>query len=252
MNAPIFIPSKGRAGKAKCIETLLAEENENLVILVEPQDVEAYEAAYPKANIEVLPDNDRGIAFVRNHLLQRARTQNIDWFWQLDDDINTMGEVVNGKVVKQNFTYVLERSLALLMKFPTLAIGALEYQQYAWSAKRPYAFNSYCDTCVVVNTKNTARLKYRDGVKEDRDIVLQALSTGLITARTTHFCFGSPKNGSNKGGLHDKYKAGLEIQWSKKMIELWPGVCEMNVKPDGRPDVKINWKLFKGTAPTYK
>mgnify|MGYP000889766874 CR=1 FL=1 len=51
-------------------------------------------------------------------------------------------------------------------------------------------------------------------------------------------------NGSNDGGLKEIFydQSGREAECSRRMIEKWPGVCTANVKEDGRPDVKINWK----------
>lgn len=249
MKVPIMILSKGRAGKAKCIETLLAER-EKICVVVEPQDQEAYRAQYPAADILSLADNNKGITYARNTVLQFCEARGFEWFWMLDDDISMMGVVIEGKVLKGKFGEVLSNAHDTFLPYEkSLAIGALEYQQYAWSAKNPYAFNSYCDTCVCLNYSIMKRFRYTENIKEDRDMCLQVLSAGYITARTTRHCFGSPKNGSNAGGLQDAYKAGLETIWSQNMVKRWPGVCEMNIKPDGRPDVKVKWSVFKATRP---
>ncbi len=244
MTAPIFIPSKGRAGNAKCVAKL-QEEGVPFFLVVEPQDGIKYLTAYPKATMLYLEKDNGGIAYVRNFILNYVREKGFKWYWQLDDDINMMGFVKEKKVMKAPFGFVLNQAADLLSYVPDLAVGALEYQQFAWSATKPYAMNSYCDTCVFVNVERTKSFQYRPDVKEDRDFVLQALSMGLQSARTSRFCFGSPKNGSNEGGLHDEYKAGLERTWSENMVKLWPGVCSLHTKKDGRPDVKVNWKLFK-------
>lgn len=249
MSLQILIPSKGRAGRAKCVELLL-QETCDFWIVVEPQEADAYRAAYPRAMFFTLEENNRGITYVRNSCLDLAGKMGFKWFWMLDDDINTMGVVSGGRVTKHPFTHVLAEAQKTFASYESqMAIGALEYQQYAWAAKKPYAFNSYCDTCVCLNYDIMKRFRYAPDVKEDRDMVLQVLSAGYITARTTRHCFGSPKNGSNQGGLQDAYKAGLEQTWSANMVKKWPGLCQLQVKSDGRPDVKINWGAFKATRP---
>jgi hypothetical protein len=133
-----------------------------------------------------------------------------------------------------------------LKTIKNLAVGGLEYNQFAWAAKKQFAFNGYCEVATFVNVKN-CRVNYRPEVnlKEDRDFVLQSLALGYVSARTSGYAFAAPKNGSNKGGLYDEYKAGKEKNQVEKFCALWPGIVEPKVKPDGRFDAKIKWSLFK-------
>lgn len=247
MNAPFCVASKGRAGAATTIDQLIREGAE-VFVFVEPQEQAAYEDAYPGARLVVLPEGNKGIGYVRRFVLSYARLAHWDWFWMLDDDIKQMFHVEQGKCVKFPFRVVLDEAAGELSEVVGLAVGALEYQQYAWAQKKQFAMDSYCDVAVLINVAATRMIGYRDGVKEDRDFVLQALSLGYRTARACRWAFGAPKNGSNAGGLHEEYKAGLERQWSQRMIDLWPGVCEWNIKPDGRPDVKIHWRKLRGSS----
>lgn len=60
----------------------------------------------------------------------------------------------------------------------------------------------------------------------------------MIQAISSHF--------ADLGGLKEAYdESGRELASSLAMVELWPGVCEYREKPDGRPDVKINWRAFE-------
>lgn len=248
MNAyTLCIASKGRAGQSKTIATLI-QEGVEFNVFVEPQEKDAYECAYKKSKrlqIHVLPENDRGITYVRNFILNTARKKKWSWFWMLDDDISGAFRVENKRCIKTPLPAVLRDAEQLITNEPGVGLGALEYQQYAWSATSPKKFNSYCDVAVLISVEQTKFISYRDDCKEDRDFVLQALSTGLKSMRTSWLAVSVPKNGSNAGGLHDAYRAGLEQKWSQRMVELWPGVCVLNFKKDGRPDVKIHWKVFK-------
>lgn len=239
----IYVASKGRADKCPTI-TNLFEARADFTVVVEPQDVKAY-SKLNVHNTMVLGKNNQGIAYARNSILERARFEKQPWIWMLDDDISQTYLVHNGKNVKTPINIVLKTAQLALCDVEGLAIGALEYGQYSWAAKKPLAMNSYCDVAVLINVRRTAHLSYRDGCKEDRDFVLQCLASGYQSARSTRTSFQVPKNGSNKGGLHDAYASGLENHWSKKMVELWPGVCQLHTKKDGRPDVKVNWKLMK-------
>lgn len=244
MNYPAFIATKGRAGKAPTIERLLAEGVKPIVV-VEPNDRQTYYNAYPDAEIAVLPENDKGITYARNFCLNRAREMGVKWFWMMDDDIKDLFVVQRKKCVKVAWKPALGAAEKHISRFQDAAIGALEYQQYAWSSTSDYAFNSYCDVCVLISVEKTMDLSYTPEVKEDRDFVLQVLQKGFAAVRTRKIAFTVPKNGSNKGGLHDLYASGKERRWSENMIKKWPGICEWNIKKDGRPDVKINWKLLR-------
>ena len=70
----------------------------------------------------------------------------------------------------------------------------------------------------------------------------------MRTARLRDDQLTVPRNGRTRGGLHDRYADGIEVQASRRMEELWPHVCEAFVKPDGRPDVKIHWRRVRQLA----
>lgn len=240
---PICVASKGRANDSKTL-TALFENGSVVHLFVEPQDADKYQGCYPNADLHVLPENDKGISFVRNFILNFARIQGWDWYWMLDDDISNTYEVINKRCVKIPLNEALSKAEPLITGEPQVAIGSLEYQQYAWSAAKPKKYNSYCDVAVLISVSATKYFNYRDHCKEDRDFVLQALSLGWRSMRTCWIGFSVPKNGSNKGGLFDAYASGLETHWSSAMVGMWPGICALNTKPDGRPDVKVNWKHF--------
>lgn len=246
---PIFIATKGRAGTAKVLPLL---DGCNFTLVVEPQDHHAYASAYPGVSMVALPENNRGIAFARQWILERARSEGLPWFWMMDDDVTGFFRVESGKCVRYAAKEVLLAAEMQICRTAWVALGALEYQQYAWSQKKDRVMDSYCDVAVLINTRLTKLSKYRDGVKEDRDFVLQNLANGFSSMRTSHLAFSAPKNGTNKGGLHDAYKSGLERHWSMQMCKLWPEVCTLHVKKDGRPDVKINWKFFKNRHEVVK
>jgi hypothetical protein len=77
---------------------------------------------------------------------------------------------------------------------------------------------------------------------------LQIIASGWDTVRIGWLSFAVPRNGSNDGGQHDVYDSltgeGMrKEEWaSRRLAELWPGVVEFTVKPNGRPDAKINWR----------
>jgi hypothetical protein len=236
---PIYIPSKGRPENTT--GQLLTQAELPFTLVVEPQDAPAYLKHWSEGRLMILPRDNQGIAYVRNQII----AQNKHWYWMLDDDLTGFFETRNRRNVR------ITASIALgLAQQITVGLGAtqiaLEYQQYAWSARREYVLNGYCDVCVAIDGSKARLFRYRAeaNLKEDRDFTLQLLSCGYRTARVSTVSFACPKNGTNKGGLYDQYQAGIEREAVNTMVRLWPGVCFPQTKPDGRYDVKINWKAF--------
>jgi len=55
--------------------------------------------------------------------------------------------------------------------------------------------------------------------------------------------FSTPTVGSNKGGLHEKYKDKQDYKWAEKMTKKWHPYTKL-YKTDKKVDVKINYKAF--------
>lgn len=248
MTFKIFVPSKGRAGKAKTIENLVKEELD-FTCLVEPQELEQYQEAYPTVDFLCLKESNKGIGYVRQFILTHNREVNLaGWYWMLDDDISSLSEQQGTKNVRRPFGEVLVKAFFLFSEIPNVSQAALEYQQFSWSAKKDLAYNSYCDVCVCINVHRTQHVNYRSfcDLKEDRDFTLQILGSGYYTIRTSRFGFSAPKNGSNEGGLREVYlQSGRELEAVKRMCLLYPELITSQVKSDGRVDCKINWRYFK-------
>lgn len=233
---PVYVPSKGRPDSK-----LIAKYGNRVTPVVEQQEANSY---CPKASCIVMMKNDQGIAYVRNLILANARERGFDWFWMLDDDI--VDFYIKSK--KVDMPEALLTAQAIIETQTNIGQAALEYQQFAWAAKKDYNINGYCDVAVAINVEATKRLSYRAeaNLKEDRDFTLQVLCSGRKTLRVQVVGFRAPANGSNKGGLSEIYaQPGREIKAVDKMVELWPGIVRKQVKPNGRIDCKINWRAFK-------
>jgi hypothetical protein len=246
---PLFVPSKGRAKNSFLIDQLKASSYEWFYV-VEPQEYDSYTLIIPPKRLIVLPSNNQGIAFVRNEIFNNCKTKKIDWYWMLDDDITGFFEVISKKNLKISLDSALKRAETNIRKLTErMGIGqiGLEYQQYSWSATKRYKFNSYCDVCVAINSNVKAKYRNEVNLKEDRDFTLQILSSGYSTARISDVAFSCPKNGSNEGGLKPVYQDTVQEHISNlRMVEFWgSNICSIIQKPDGREDVKINWRFFK-------
>lgn len=238
----IYIPSKNRVENSTLLK--FAETTEqDITVVVEPQDYEKYKIKYPKFNYLVLPVNNGGITYVRNFIKQYTENNSIDNYWQLDDDLTGLFYREGTKLVRTGFEALKQAQEQF--KLNNIALGALEYRQFAWSATKELIINSFCDSCVYVDNIKLKGLTYRQYVegKEDRDFAMQVIKLGQKTARTTLFAFSAPANGSNAGGLKEIfYDLGKELICVNRMVELWgENICVPIVKENGRNDIKIIW-----------
>lgn len=246
---PVCIASKNRPA-GRTMQLLLAEEVP-FTLFVEPQDEAVYRQQFdsPLVEVRTIPENDRGLPFVRQFILEdRRRAEGGPWFWLLDDDIDGFFLTANKKTHRLPVRDALTGAQEIFAGAEDVAQAGLEYQQFAWSATRDAVFNSYCDVavCIHVGRSRMAAFRPETDLKCDRDFTLQLISQGFRVAKVQRFSFSAPKNGSNAGGLKDAYATdGREMASSLKMCELWPGVCELKIKPDGRPDVKIHWRAMQ-------
>jgi glycosyltransferase involved in cell wall biosynthesis len=244
---PIFVATKGRAKVRNTINLLEALDIPYLAV-VEPDEERKYRKYI--SSYLTLSKNNRGLAYVRQWVLDYARECDMNWFWMLDDDITKFYRVEKGKCIVESADKVLLTAQKLFKEAgDSLAQGSLEYQQFGWSAKKSFSLNSYCDVVVAIHAQRVGDVKFRKetDLKVDRDFTLQLLAKGMLTMRACHCCFSAPKNGSNEGGLQKDYEGGWrERQSSLEMVRLWGSkICKLFVKPDGRNDCKINWRLFR-------
>ena len=248
---PVYIPTRGRAADCRTAR-LLDKQRMPYTLVVEAPEAQAYADRHPDAITLALEAEGRGISYARNATLAAMRAAGHRWAWMLDDDITGFCVAPKGRCTRAPASEVLVGAAEVIMADPEVAYGALEYVQYAWQTDRPnrgmLVGPGYCDVAVLVDTRKTFPIRYRGYVdlKEDRDFVLQVLALGHKTARATRFAFECPANGSNPGGLSPTYaEAGKEVEACRRMVELWgPGVCREIRKPDGRRDVRINWRAF--------
>jgi hypothetical protein len=238
----IFIPTKNRLNNAALLK-FAAENNQEINVVVEPQDYDAYKIKYPNFNYLVLPINNGGITYVRNFIKQYTENNSIDYYWQLDDDLTGLFYREGTKLVRTDFNALQEAQLQF--KNNNIALGSLEYRQFAWSANKEIILNSFCDSCVFVDNTKLKGLRYREYVegKEDRDFAMQVIKCNMQTGRTTLFAFSAPANGSNAGGLKEIfYDLGKEKICVNRMVELWgENICVPITKENGRNDIKIMW-----------
>lgn len=239
---PIQVNSLGRPNGA----TFAALDGLPYEVIVEPREEGLYRAA-GHAHVVVLPENGRGLAYSRNFGLDRAA--DLDWYWLLDDDIKAFYTWGKGKTTKRCSA---EDALLAAQQLARPGVGqvSLDYQQFIWSATKPFSVNSYQDNAVGnaagVLTRLGVRYDESFSLKVDRDFSIQCVYRGLDVVRRTDFAFHTPTDGTITGGLQADYALdGFEKDNSRRLAEKWPWCVVPVTKPNGREDAKIFWKRIR-------
>jgi hypothetical protein len=236
-----FIPTKGRTSTKTY--KLFEQAGIEVFHFIEPQEIDKYNVPN-KVSIE---ENNKGIAYVRNFMMQHAKKNNFEWVIFCDDDVISFG-IYNGKTVKKDASIWFE-ILEKAKKFPFEIIG-INYTQHAWHEKTTYSINKkFAEVCVLINA-NKIQWGYRSefNLKEDRDFALQTIKNGNGILRFNKYWFSCPDVGSNAGGLQDLYKQKKDEESAKKMCYEWSPFVTLQRKGE-RLDMKTD---IKGLANHYK
>lgn len=236
-----MIPSKGRAGKTKT-NKLLREVGLAYTFVVEPQDREEYAAT--GACLMVLPENNMGITYSRDWILQQMRKYGYKQFWMLDDDIECFGEVVDGKTVTRD-ARILLKAFKQLQTYGPASIYTLELRQFAWSSADVQR-DKIAMQCVMFDMQHCENINYdlRLKIREDYDISFQAIFKGKGTLKSGKYYYGIADMKSQEGGMSQWYNAETEMHETWKLCRKWPGLVTPLQKED-RIDVKVNWGKIK-------
>lgn len=211
----IFIPTKGRLSNQKTYN-ILKELNLNSTLVIEPQEEnEAVERDY---DFIVLPEDNKGISYSRNYILDYARKCNYEYICMIDDDISQFGFIENHKRVPNNNAF-----LSALQKFKEFNMcGTMQYNQFAWCQPKPIVYNRGLEVVMFLYMPQIKDKYFEENTIEDRDFSLDIIldnnfKKDIKTFRLNHLYFSCPSIGTNKGGIESNSRFQKQIEWSKKM-----------------------------------
>lgn len=237
----ICIPSKNRPNTLtyKIFQDLGLE----VLLFLEPQDFDKYKVSCQKVNIG---QNDQGISFVRNYIIDYAKTNKFKWVCMCDDDITSFGKATlteKGLRNKRDNKYILE-AFEKTLNFQNTIFG-INYSQYSWASSNTKSVNTTTVEVCVWFKPDEIKAKYDSNVnlKEDRDFIIQNKINGLNIVKLNRYYHNSPDIGKKQGGLFDEYKAKKDEIAAKKMLEKWrPEIITLHTNKQGNLDIKINWE----------
>ena len=257
----IYVISKGRPN-GKTFD-ILRRANEPYVVVVEPQDEAMYRKAGHK-NIEVLPENDRGVAYVRNYV--KNKFDGVNPVVMMDDDINQFYYSIDGErkcsyslktpeEFRDMFDKLNEQILNTDFDYGTLGKSAFDWNTEDTSPKLSHDGKGYsaCVVVIIINNKKLTKVDFDESLlcKSDVDFSLKCMYLGFRYAKFIKFLQQTKmnKNVQQSGGLCEIYKQRDKIEQSQRiLLERWPDNLKEDEKKkanNGVTELRVVYKIAK-------
>lgn len=218
-------------------------------IVVEKEDLQSYLVNNPQIDRDrflVLPESDKGIAYVRNFCKDHSTEAGYDYHWQIDDNIKRFKKRVGGKNIIKSPHVVLSEAEEYVFQYKNIGIAGLKHACFAFSAKEDYGINQQIYTCMLVN--NMVDIRWRPDCIEDTDYSMQVLTAGYCTILFNRLIMDKATSMSQTGGNTEISHAGDgRLKRSLVLQKLWPNIFRLGTRKDGSAKVNPSriWKSFK-------
>lgn len=235
---PIYILSKGRAGRAFTYDRV---KDIGATIFVEPQEYNEYVEHYGAEVIHQLPKNNQGIVYVRNYIKSYSIKNGDDFHWQMDDNIINFRLRLNNKNVKYEANYCLAMVENIMDQYDNIGASGLSHTMFAFAKSNEVDVNKQVYSCILV--KNNINVDWRDDCVEDTDFSLQILSKKMCTLLFNRILIEKEAtkvgNGGNENTDDFRMKRSLGLQ------KKWPGWFKIK-EEYGRVKIAPSriWKTF--------
>jgi len=245
---PIYVISKGRADCCLTAQFLQTDRTP-FRIVVEPQEFNAYAAAFDRRLILELPFSNLGLGSIpaRNWVWEHAKQAGFERHWILDDNIRNIVRMFRGHRIVCDSSLALAITEEFIDRYENVGIGGLNYEMFIKPGgnANAYARNIHVYSCLLI--RNDLPYRWRGRYNEDTDLCLQVLSGGFCTVLMNLFLIAKVATMSMKGGNSaELYKGDGRLKMARSLERLWPGVVVTKRKFQ-RPQHYIKpsiWKCF--------
>ena len=224
MKVLIAIPSKGRADKIMQ-HTLrwVPKQIERYAVFVEPQEYEAYAAAGVE-NIQVLEQNDQGIAYVKAAIKRYAEENGYDLVFKMDDDIKRFtprGAKIPIEKNIENFDRMMRTCVLMFDHVPDLGAIGYPYRNELYEPMVWSGINCRLQTCYLIRTEliNTDFTTF-----EDLAQLVTLRLANKFTLRYGMLAIECEPIGKNGGGLQLFDRKAQALADCEKLRKIHPAI----------------------------
>lgn len=260
MSFPLYIVSKGRY-EYMMTSKVLARMGVAHNIVVEPQEVEAYQAAIDslglpttvvpldmsfKTKYELCDDlgltKSTGSGPARNYAWEHSLQQGFSHHWVMDDNITRFVRFNQNEKVICHAPGFFKAMEDFSLRYENVAMSGPNYDEFvlARQTMKPFIHNSRIYSCNFI--RNDVPFRWRGRYNEDTILSLDLLKAGWCTILFNAFLQDKAPTQALKGGNTEELYAGNEkregekysrhgtIEKSQILITTHPDVSTINYK----------------------
>ena len=207
--------------ECRTVKTLIEAGVAKGNIIVSTQTENDYAEYKAKLPCEVIYEAGDSAAKNRNTLLNYAKERII----LLDDDIVSFHRFTDGKWKKDTegglesleaMFYTAETNRCCAFGVSPNSNGIITRNRYE------YDINVLLQGTVIGVLDNSIRFNEKWKMIEDYELSLRLMRNGKTIIRGNYICAGKPKNGTNEGGLHERYASGQLRHWIEALERTYP------------------------------
>jgi hypothetical protein len=272
---PLYIVSKGRSAYMVTSKALTSMGVPHFVV-VEPQEVEAYEAAIRSMDLlaTVLPldlsfkdryelcdelglSKSTGAGPARNFAWEHSIAAGHAWHWVMDDNIRSFKRMTKAERIKCTHPGFWRAMEDFSCRYENVAMAGPDYAMFAFAATKqpPFITNTRIYSCNLI--RNDVPFRWRGRYNEDVILSLDMLKAGWCTIQFNAFLQEKMGTQVLRGGNTDelyhggaspasglKYSATGTIDKSQMLARVHPDLATVAMK-FGRVHHHVNYRPFK-------
>lgn len=207
--------------ECKTVDTLLEAGVRNEDIVISTQTESDYSVYKRNFKCDVIFAEKDSAAGNRNTILDYVDRPVI----LLDDDINGFYRFTDGKWKKdtaggleslEDLFNTAEINKCCIYGVSANTNGIITRNRYE------YDINTLLQGTVIGVLDKDVRFDERWKMVEDYELCLRMLRKKKTILRANYICAGKPKNGTNAGGLHERYASGQLKYWIEALERTYP------------------------------
>lgn len=237
---PVYIISKGRADTrltAKALERMNVPYN----IVVEPQELEQYQAVIDFDKVIPLPFSNLGLGSIpaRNFVWQHAIERGAKRHWILDDNIRGFFRLHNNQKIEVTTGAIFKAAEDFVDRYDNIGIAGFNYYMFAKVRDYlpPYLQNRRIYSCILIKNDLDLRMSaeghmpactdphWRGRYNEDTDLSIRAMKQKWCTILFyTFLCYKEATMTMKGGNMDELYQGDGRLVMAQSLVDQHPDI----------------------------